>query len=93
MIDGNPFDCVSELINSFMTRSDLSPILTLLNKVNTKTFCEFQEYMICDPSQEEFEIMDSIFTLINFDNGTFEIMKIKGKSVSQENLKLLLLQE
>lgn len=90
MTDGNPFDCVAELINSFLARPDLIPLLNLTRKVETSTFGEFQEFLICDPNQDEFEIMDSVFTLISFDNGTFEVMKLKGKSVSEDHLRLLL---
>lgn len=61
--------------------------MTINNFFYSKLLGQFENTLVIDTSKEEFVTFDSIFVIILFENSSFKLFKIKGKSISKDNIK------
>jgi exosome complex RNA-binding protein Rrp42 (RNase PH superfamily) len=93
-LDGNIYDCISNLISNMFKGANIQEGDTCLNrhislkkKFVTNTFCIIEDKLILDPTQEEAEISNFYFTLIKFESDEFFIHKIKGGAINVQLLE------
>lgn len=97
MMDGNIYDTVSFLLSNFFSSNKLQVVSFFLNQklklkdtFRTTTFSQICKSVVIDPTQDEIDISSSVFNVINFSSGKFVLHKIKGGTISFENLKSII---